>query len=224
MDLQHFYADADSAPFAGFDSEPYPARLQQRKVGSLDLRSGEVGTADPFITDEHFLRFEVPEHEGSAWVFATQADVSVLQDESHQRIAYLSVIFSRDEPADILPAVPVGHERSELSEGHAFGIGVDAGTVGFFDSEEMLSYLSAIDEDRQEEIREDWIDELYGESETAAEFGRVTFPLSDDERDGEGVLLLSNSGWGDGFYPVYQTVDAQGKILGYHIDLQVVGE
>lgn len=226
MDLSKFYAGEESAPFAGFDEGARQVKLYTKRIGSLDFSSGLVGVSDPFVTDEHFLRFETPEGDQRGEVFATQADVSLLQDDSHHRIAYLSVIFSREEPADILPAVPAGHEDSELSEGHAFGVPVDAGTVSFFDSEDMLSYISAIDEDEQERITQEWINELYGEDEsgTYRNTAKVTFPLSDGFDSRVGTLLLSSSGWGDGFYPVYKTVDARGKVLGFHIDLQVVGE
>ena len=36
-------------------------------------------------------------------------------------------------------------------------------------------------------------------------------------------LVLSHSGWGDGFYPLVLTRDAEGRVLGIHIDLLVVG-
>ena len=40
--------------------------------------------------------------------------------------------------------------------------------------------------------------------------------------NGENVVI-SNSGWGDGVYPVVLTRDAAGAPLGLHIDLGVVG-
>ena len=41
-------------------------------------------------------------------------------------------------------------------------------------------------------------------------------------RSGENVIL-AHSGWGDGVYPLLQTLDADGRLTGVHIDLQVVG-
>lgn len=221
MELNKFYAGEDKAPFSDFEDTARTVNLRVKRVATLELTSGLVGAADPFCVDERFLSFEAP---GRGTIYATEADVSILQDGSHPRIAYLSLIFSKDEPADILPAVPVGHEATELSEDHAFGVPVDAGSVSFFDSKEMQSFLNSIDVDRQEELRDEWIDELYADDSPQFTTGRVRFPLSDAPDADAGTLGVSNSGWGDGFYPVYKTVDAQGKVLGYHIDLQVVGE
>jgi hypothetical protein len=53
-----------------------------------------------------------------------------------------------------------------------------------------------------------------------AGYANITLPLA---ADGEN-LVLSHSGWGDGFYPVVGSWDGDGRLLAVHIDLQVVGD
>lgn len=69
--------------------------------------------------------------------------------------------------------------------------------------------------------------------ETLAEVGRVVLQghpgVVGRRADGEGPpgagdgenVVLSHSGWGDGFYPVVTTHDAEGRLLGVHLDLLV---
>ncbi|WP_231703033.1 DUF4241 domain-containing protein [Tsukamurella asaccharolytica] len=37
-------------------------------------------------------------------------------------------------------------------------------------------------------------------------------------------IILCHSGWGDGFYPIIESYDADGNVNGIHIDLQVLGD
>lgn len=229
MDLSNFYADSPSGPLPEYDGETRQIRLHLRNVGTMSFPSGVVGAADPLCVDDQFLRFEAPAGEDGedprATVFATLADVSEKQDGSHQRIAYLSLVFSKTEAASVEPAIPVGRDRSELRYGYEFAIPVDAGTVGFFDGDEILALLNAFSEDEQEDIRDSWIDRLYEDDDApSCQAEKFEYPLGADELAGHGTMAMSSAGWGDGSYPVYRTLDADGKILGYHIDLLVVSD
>ena len=78
----------------------------------------------------------------------------------------------------------------------------------------------------------DWYDLLFDSGEPTSWFelmdsadhyregsANITMPLA---TAGENVVL-SHSGWGDGFYPVVTTHAADGTLLGVHIDLLVAG-
>lgn len=49
----------------------------------------------------------------------------------------------------------------------------------------------------------------------------TTAPLHPRGAAGGENLVLTHSGWGDGFYPVITTHDAEGRLLGVHLDLLV---
>jgi len=230
MDLSSFYADSSTAPLPDYQGGTRQVQLQLKRVGSMNFPSGIVGAADPLCVEDEFLRFEAPEGEDGdgehrAAVFATLADVSEKQDGSHQRIAYLSLVFSKSEATSIESATPIGRDRSKLPDGYDFAIPVDAGTVGFFDADEMLRHLSVFDLEEQEETRDKWIDELYPDDDApSCQAEKFDYALSKIDAGERGTMAMSSAGWGDGSYPVYLTLDADGKILGYHIDLFVVGD
>ena len=56
----------------------------------------------------------------------------------------------------------------------------------------------------------------------SAIFRNTTVLGIDKIRIGENVVL-SHSGWGDGFYPVVTTHAGDGTLLGVHVDLLVAG-
>ena len=153
----------------------------------------------------------------------TVADVSEERDGSHLREAYLSLVVSDAGPvAEVRGVTPEDHEPA--GDGEHYGVGVDAGTVGFADAEAITRCMP--------DDSADWYDELFDSGEPTSWFERmddpghyregsanITMPLA---TAGENVVL-SHSGWGDGFYPVVTTHAADGTLLGVHIDLLVAG-
>lgn len=217
MELSNFYAGRGSAPLYQSEGQFTPVSLEVVELGELPIPSGEVGASDPFVIMDGFPRFAVPADRGRLQV--TVADVSAAQDGSHRREAYLSLLFSAARPAAVLPAIPIG-EREELAEGNFYGVPVDAGTVSFFDAASMADFLRANSGEELQELTEEWIDLLWDESEHRSGLGLTHYETA----SGKHLIPLVQSGWGDGFYPVLKTVDAQGNLLGLHIDLEVVGK
>ncbi len=214
MSLENFYAvTAKTAPLQESEGTR-DVNLTVHRLGTLPIPSKEVGAADPFILDG-YSTFAVPATE--AEVYVTVADVSEQQNGSHTREAYLSLIFSHEAPSGLEAALAVGED--DLEEGDYFGVPVDAGTVSFFDAQEMDVYIDTYEFEEQEVIANEWM-ELMDESELAPEgTALVAYP----ELGSSSVIAISHSGWGDGYYPVVKTVDENGDLLGLHIDLQVVG-
>lgn len=217
MELSNFYAGKGSAPLWTTDGYREVA-TSWRDLGSLALPSGYAGASDPFIIMDDFLRFEAPADHGR--VISTIADVSDKQDRSHLREAYLSLIFSDEQPVAIEPAVHSRGSADALADGNFYGIGVDAGAVSFFDAGSMDQHLTQTSDEDLEDQSEEWIDLLYSDGDELP-YGAATPQYS--TADGTATIVLTQSGWGDGFYPVLRTVDADGNTLGLHIDLQVVG-
>jgi Protein of unknown function (DUF4241) len=216
FEVENFYAGRTGR--VTVDSSSYD--LSVTGLGQLQVPSGRLGASDPFVNlDEPFVT-EVPP--GSYPVFVTVADVSEDLDGSHLREAYLSLVVSPGVVARVENVVPEGGtEPGEDQDGFFYGIGVDAGTVGFADADAVRTSMP----------EGDWYSTLF-----EPDGGGGWFELMDDPGHlwqgaanitlpraaaGENVVL-THSGWGDGFYPVVKTYDARGRLLGVHIDLLVV--
>ena len=213
LDPKQFYAGRAGRVTPG--SRSYD--LDVVDLGVLHVPSGRLGAADPFVTLGDPLVITIPP--GSYPVSVTVADVSEELDGSHPREAYLSCWINQGEVARVELAVPEGYEAPPAGE--YYGVGVDFGTVAFVDADALLTCMP----------EGNWYEDLFDPAEGGGWFGRMDDP--DHYRAGSANirlplakqaenLVLSHSGWGDGFYPVVKTLDADGKLLGVHINLGVV--
>ena len=151
------------------------------------------------------------------------ADVSDEQDGSHMREAYLSLVIADGAAAWHAPMTPPGAVDPE--PGMYVGVGVDAGTVAFVDQLAARTLMPAPRGDWQKTLFEtgkpdSWFSQMDAGSPLPSGYANIVLPLA---RNGENIVL-SHSGWGDGFYPVIGVRDARGALLSVHIDLQVIGE
>lgn len=215
MDIADFYAlQTGSAPFGTGEL----AKLTVLDLGNLRLLSGKVGACDPFVNLSYPLVVQVPQ--GDYPVRVTIADVSPEQDGSHLREAYLSLVLS-DADSVAIEAAP--GPDGPPPPGHYFTVGVDAGTVAFVDAEAVArcmpdptTWYEGVFESDDSNC---WFELMDAEEPQPAGTANIVMPLASN---GENVVL-SHSGWGDGFYWLLQTKDAEGNLTGIHIDLAVVG-
>lgn len=187
-------------------------------LGILQVPSGRLGASDPFVCLDHSFEVAVPP--GRYPVDVTVADVSEALDGSHLREAYLSVRIADGVVASVVNVVPSGQEPAGDPDVF-FGVGVDAGTVGFADVEAVERCMPEGDdyEDLFEpDTGDGWFAMMDDPEHLGTGFANIVLPLA---TAGEN-LVLSHSGWGDGFYPVLASRGADGALLGVHIDLQVV--
>ena len=216
MDLADFYAlQTGTAPL--FDERA--VQLSVVDLGLLRVPSGLLGASDPYVELDEGVVIPIPP--GDYPVRVTIADVSDEQDGSHLREAYLSVVLSPNRSTSVAAARGVD---GPPPEGQYFGVGVDAGTVGFVDHEAVARSMPADGGTWYEEVfdseRPDaWFTIMDNESPLPAGLANVVMPLA---TAGENVVL-SHSGWGDGWYPLLETRNSDGELTGIHIDLQVVG-
>jgi hypothetical protein len=191
--------------------------LTVHDLGMLRVPSGRLEACDPFVTLGEAPVLDVPP--GDYPVQVTVADVSEAQDGSHLREAFLSLRVADGEVARVEAATGPG---GTLGEDEFWMVGVDAGTVAFVDAEAARTKMPDGDwyEDLFENGREDsWFALMDSPDHLREGCANVVLPLA---TEGEN-LVLAHSGWGDGAYPVVRSVDADGRILGVHIDLLVVG-
>lgn len=217
MDLEKFYARLEGkAPLSVYDFETktrsiIDANVHSFVIGEVNVPSGLLAASDPYVDIESPLVFDVPA--GTYPVYVTVADVSAEQNKSHYRECYLSIILNENEPVSISGAIPKDRE-DDLVEGTFYGVGVDAGIVGFFDYEAGQELNRTLEEDPDSLF--DFLEEELTEKNNAH--------VGVFQPEGiEGNFVYSHSGWGDGFYPVLKTLDKDGNITGFHIDLGVLG-
>jgi hypothetical protein len=215
MDIADFYAlQTGSAPLG----TGAPAKLTVRDLGNLRVPSGRVGACDPFVNLSYPLVVQVPH--GDYPVRVTVADVSEEQDGSHLREAYLSLVLSEAESVTVEAAPDTD---GPPPPGHYFTVGVDAGTVAFVDAEAVVHCMPDAETWYEGLFESDdpnsWFSLMDSDEPQPAGTANIVMPLA---TNGENVVL-SHSGWGDGFYRLLQTKDADGNLTGIHIDLAVVG-
>jgi hypothetical protein len=209
----------DDAPFLPLTEGRVPGTRWSHRVhdlGVLRVPSGRLEASDPFVNLGEGLVVTVPP--GDYPVRVTVADVSDAQDGSHLREAYLSVVVTEAEVARHELLTPVGREPAGDDE--FYGVAVDAGTVAFADAETVARFMPAAD--WYEEYFDDGSDDSWFALMDSAEHlvpgcANIVLPTAPA---GENVVL-SHSGWGDGFYPVVGTYDAEFRLTGVHIDIGV---
>ena len=198
---------------------PHTYRLHVMDLGALKLNSGRLLACDPFVTLPDGVVIEL--EPGTYPVRVTMADVSEAQDGSHLREAYLSLVLTDAATSSFVPLVPTGKEPPKVGE--FYGVSVDAGAVAFVDELSARTlmppgdwYNEIFDSGRPDS----WFAQVDAGSPLPTGCANITLPLA---RDGENVVI-SHSGWGDGFYPVVGAYDNRRRLTGVHIDLQVVGD
>lgn len=217
MTLDNFYALTNGkAPLDVYEYETKTHKMIDANVtsflaGEVNVPSGLLAASDPYVEIENPLVFEVAA--GKYPVYVTVADVSNEQNGSHHRECYLSVILNNNVPVTVVGALPKGKTDDDLSDGTYYGVGVDAGMVGFFDAEAGKNLNDSL-EDPDDLF--DFLEEGLTEKEGAS------YGIFNPENI-EGNFVYSHSGWGDGFYPVKKTLDKDGNITGLHIDLGILG-
>lgn len=209
----------DETPFLPLTEGRVPGTRWSHRVhdlGVLRVPSGRLEASDPFVDLGQGLVVTIPP--GDYPVRVTVADVSEAQDGSHLREAYLSVVLAEGEAARSEVLTPDGREPAE--EGRHYGVGVDAGTVAFADAEAVSRCMPSDDwyEEYFDNGRDDsWFSLMDSADHLVAGCANIVMPAA---TAGENVVL-SHSGWGDGFYPVVGTYDAEFRLVGVHLDLGV---
>jgi len=198
----------------------HPWQQHVLDLGTLKVDSGKLLACDPFMDLPDGLIYAVPK--GDHAVCVTIADVSDAGDGSHKRESYLSMVIRASEAVSHRVLMP--EKQKPLRDPKAFyGVRVGAGTVAFADAENAKKLLpkgNLYEQLFENGKPEAWFAQMDSDSPLPKGYANIVLPKA---KHGENIIL-SHSGWGDGFYPVIGTFGADGRLAGVHIDLQVVGE
>ena len=184
-------------------------RINVKEIGGLRLVSGEVAACDPFICQDPrpFTRTVEP---GTYPV-----RLAIAQIESDRRIAFAGVFFSELSAVNWEMAVLPGQEVADLEPGYEFVYPVDSGTGCFGDLRAMKQMDSQMGKGDFSMNIIRLMDQTYIHTRSWAE---IT-----PEPEGGNVFLFS-SGYGDGGYPSYFGIDAQGVACCLVTDFYILGK
>lgn len=200
---------------AGFvgeaDDKRYP--LRSLRIGEVNLASGRLVVADPFIVRGEDAPLDLDLAPGRYPVDIAVADAG----ESGHRVALARVVLSPEPPVRWTLAVTAEQDPATLKSGDIFGYGVDAGTAAFMDAG-AVAWLAGLSFEESEVLTDGW--QTRGEAlgpELGIPYGFVLV-----EEVGPGGAAMFSSGWGDGFYASWVGHDAQDRPVQVVTDFAVI--
>ncbi len=174
------------------DASPGTITLRHRLLGELVISTGQVVACDPFVSPDT-KPFQMMISPGR---YPVLASVASFAKENDQRIAYVLLRLSTQEPVRWELATQAGQDISSLEEGQFFGDPVDFGIACLMDNEAGLELQRRFDTDRS------YAESLMKDFSTHEALNVVLNPLT-----GANVIMFT-SGWGDGIYASYWGYDA----------------
>ena len=204
--------EAAFKPGAAATVEGTSVPLDSHVLGEVTVSSGQIVACDPFVFIEAkpFIR-TVPNGR-----FPVR--IAVMRSKRFgDRAAFARLEFSQAPVVRWERALVPGQDPAKLGKDEYYGFPVDAGTGAFLDPA-VGKDIAALSTDRAQIVYDDWIrqGEGYGK-----EHG---LPYSLPVTRGPHALVLFSSGWGDGAYPSWFGLAADGSVAMLLTDLRVVDD
>lgn len=192
--------------------------------GQLNLPSGKLVACDPFVELQESDNAHVLVPPGRYPVSVTLADVSANLDRRDVREAYatLRIANGPETYRRTLPLARDGESQEPVADDEFIGFGVDSGTACFVDDAAVARCMPAgvnwykmlFDNGRDDS----WFKQTDDSNHIRIGLANIILPLA---QNGENIIII-HSGWGDGYYPVVGSFDANHQLLAVHIDFGVV--
>jgi hypothetical protein len=204
------------------DDEMNSQELVEIHIGDVNLPTGKIIAADPFFTDqqEPFARTVVPD-KYPVYIYVAEID------KLHHRVAYAKIKFRSEDASRWILALTqdlTPEELDELGEDEFYGFAVESGLACFIDAETRKQLEDKMDEVQEQNPESNYYDEVLAE-EFASYSGKNTFSrqLGDwndhhPNKDSDNNAIMFASGWGDGYYPAYWGLNANGDSVELVID------
>jgi hypothetical protein len=204
------------------DDEMNSQELVEIHIGDVNLPTGKIIAADPFFTDqqEPFARTVVPD-KYPVYIYVAEID------KLHHRVAYAKIKFRSEDASRWILALTQDlspEELDELGEDEFYGFAVESGLACFIDAETRKQLEDKMDEVQEQNPESNYYDEVLAE-EFATYSGKNTFSrqLGDwndhhPNKDSDNNAIMFASGWGDGYYPAYWGLNANGDSVELVID------
>jgi hypothetical protein len=193
------------------DEDRYP--LRTLRIGELNLASGRLVVADPFLVRGEETPLDLAIAPGRYPVDIAVADTG----KGGHRVALARLLLSQAPPVRWSMAVTAGEDVRTLKGDQVFGFGVDTGTGAFLDAG-AARWIGQQPPESADARSDDW--QGRGEAQ-GLELGiPYGFVLVDEA--GPGGVAMFSSGWGDGHYASWVGHDAQGRPAQVVTDFAVI--
>ncbi len=195
--------------------ERYPLKVV--RIGEIEITSGRVLLADPFVMSVHDKPLAVSVRPGRYPVDLALADTG----KGGMRVALARLLLSPTPAVHWEIAVTDGQDVRSLNGDDVFGYDVDAGTGAFVDASIpawLATRFSPTDHEEYEAMQDDWV----ARGEAAAETFDIPYVFALIERLGESDAAMFSSGWGDGFYASWIGYGADGLPVSIVTDFAVI--
>ncbi|EGO64652.1 DUF4241 domain-containing protein [Acetonema longum] len=202
--------------------------VEQLPVGKLHLASGKIVAADPLVYLSVSLPFIKTVKPGDYDVIVSVAST----EDMGERYAAVMVKFSDQLPVKWEMALTDENDINDLKhEDDYFGFPVDAGLGCFCDSRAQEAYIQFVREfyasHPQDNIYDDFFDPAFkanakdpSDPHDIGDWLNFAVPGAENQKHN---VVMFHSGFGDGYYPCYWGIDAQGEICSLVVDFMVFG-
>jgi len=196
------------------------------KLGDLNLPTGQIIACDPLVCLHDAMPFTRAVKGG---VYPVTACIAKTEDAG-DRYALIKLEFSPERAIAWEMALVDGQDTGILVDDQFFGFGVDAGLGCFCDVQSQKYYNEWADELRTQDQYEDIVYNDFiapgfkknskdpGNADEIGDWLNFNIPTHPDLN-----IIMFSSGYGDGSYPGYWGVTANGDICSLVIDFQVIG-
>lgn len=192
-------------------------KLVELPIGDLPLLDGKLVALDPLVQPDRaaFTRTVEP---------GTYPVSYIREDSAHSRPGFIVIRFSKSPVTHFELALLAQQDPSTLKDDQFFGIPVDAGVAAFANSA-FAADQAKREAEEQKKAGDDYVsyydDVLFEDLPGTEEDESV---LHRPFENGEGAVAIAQSGWGDGYYPVFWGLDKDGKPALAFIELFVILE
>ncbi len=187
-------------------------RFSVARLDPLVVTSGMIAASDPLVEPEA-TAFE-------RWFPAGRHPVRLavaLLENGGERVAFAEVRFLDVPVARWAPAREPKAGEPPLKDGEFLGYGVDAGTGCFMDADAGRLLVARM------EAEEDYFETIIAEMDRTTRMTWSWASIRPAEDREENVVCFS-SGWGDGVYPSFVGLTADGEVAALLTDFVVLSD
>ncbi len=209
LDISKLSSNLDLASLG--DADLSARSINVIRIGKVELNSGRIVASDPLVGPDRTPLART----------VSPGDYPVTLYQAFGRIAAASMRFADGKPARWELALIPGQDINSLKGDEFFGYPVDAGLGCYMDAD---TYALIQERERQVQTEKSSSDLNYYDDVLATELQAKNddYVLHRPISGKRGNVAVFSSGWGDGFYPVFWGLDANGRPLVLLTDFGVI--
>ncbi|MGG6894098.1 DUF4241 domain-containing protein [Rhizobium sp. BR 315] len=208
FDISKLSSNLDLASLS--DADLTARSIKVLRIGKVELTSGRIVASDPLVGPDRAALVRTVD----------PGDYPVTLYEAFGRIAAAGLRFAEGKPVRWELALIPGQDINSLKGDEFFGYPVDAGLGCYMDADTY-----ALIQEREEQVQAEkasfdinyYDDVLASELQINGDKYAMHRPVAGKR----GNVAIFWSGWGDGFYPVFWGLDADGRPLVLFTDFGV---